>query len=753
MSEHQHVDEQMAVVEQEKKKDDSDTIMTIGEATDTEMAILHASQISDVILGMMDRLESAYIRMYADSVSRTHQIVEDCIAKGNNTGASIAVVAMIQTINTAVNLRDYELTKAFQTIDDRLASVLDCVSSIQRSAIQDNSLGISPSAQIEPQWQNQRTDSDRMASLLGPMGLATQGPRGGTRFSAVIHESLGKMVDSLPASQRTLLDTVITQSAFCPSIMALHGVHHPLATIYSTRLDTSWDPLRTMVFANPSFLGQTLIAETCRYQGAHIDDGNDAPLQHLLTVVHLMAKMGFGPQDIEYLAPIFDQTFSRRVQSSAEGLQYLHTGIVKVHCYPGVFRELIRRFFDAQQLGRGILAQFRKDRGTRDEVGTVLAWMRNYERQLIMSQMPSAPSGRVTLLWGLQQKIDSAATDSRSWFPVTAPTPWHRIAMVEAAFRQALRELESRDSDRGHEGQLLVDLIDADSSPVWMVRAYPIVLRMHMLTHIKESVWNLKFLPPTPEMFLHTGILELEQDGEADSVTSSLRRWFDTNPWRQQGGPTNHSIQFRTILEERGVDVSYAAYIRDAQKEAEQHELARRSTKRRSHHVAPHIAQAAAALAFVRGYAEYSEVSFASYVEDCITVGQVQDQDSDDLERRVRQFGDILQSVAAKGDDSLFDEARRHHKNFTAFEDLSMLQTTAAMWGLQRRLSNTQPTTTNQTPGTVKLTPPSSLSDAMAQSAVALDDALTNAHMDPADGVVGTASYRPCSLFPNNKKM
>ena len=712
--------------------------MTTGVATDTERAIVHATQASQTLVGMMDHIERAYVRMYADSVSRTHQIVEDCIASGNNTGASIAVIAMIQTINTAVNLRDYELTKAFKTIDGQLSSILDCVASVHRmiGGGSANHPPPSPHRALPAAMSSDHTDADRVVSLVGPFTLssATQGT---TRFSTVIHESLGKMVDSLPASQRMLLDTVITQSAFCPSILALHGVHHPLATIYSTRLDTSWDPLRTMVFSNPSFMGQTLVAETCRYQGAHIDDGTDAPLQHLLTVVHVMAKMGFGPQDIECLGPVFDQTFARRVQSSAEGLQYLQTSIVKVHCYPAVFRELIRRFFDAQQLGRGIVSQFRKDRGTREEVGTVLAWMRNHERHIITRQPPPAPSGRTTLLWGLQQKIDSAATDARSWFPFTAPTPWHRIALVESAFKQALQELESRDSDRGQEGQELVDLISSDSSPVWIVRAYPIVLRMHMVMHIKESVWNLKFLPPTPEMFLHTGILQLDADGEADSVAESLRLWFDTNPWRPQGGVRTDMIPFRTILEERGVDVTYAAYIRESLAEAEDREQARRSTKRRSTTRAncpPHVAAAAAALVYVRGYTEYNETSFASYVEDCNAVGQVQDQDSEDLERRVRQFGEILSSVAAKSDDSLFDEARRHHKNFTAFENLSMLQTTAAMWGLQSSTTTTRA--------------PSSLADAMAQSAVVLDNALTDAHMDPVDRVMGTASYRPHSSFP-----
>ena len=196
-------------------------------------------------------------------------------------------------------------------------------------------------------------------------------------------------------------------------------------------------------------------------------------------------------------------------------------------------------------------------------------------------------------------------------------------------------------------------------------------------------------------------------------------------------------IPFRTILEERGVDVTYAAYIRESLAEAEDREQARRSTKRRSTtraNCSPHVAAAAAALVYVRGYTEYNETSFASYVEDCNAVGQVQDQDSEDLERRVRQFGEILSSVAAKSDDSLFDEARRHHKNFTAFENLSMLQTTAAMWGLQSSTTTTRA--------------PSSLADAMAQSAVVLDNALTDAHMDPVDRVMGTASYRPHSSFP-----
>lgn len=671
-------------------------------------AVAQAQQVADIMTGIIDKVEAAYMRMYSETVSHTHHVVEESM--GNNTAISIAVVAMLQSLHTAANLRDYELARSFQAVESQFRLVADAVAQL-----------CPPGGRAHMLPPPQESPPPR--SLL-PFGaaLTTCQPREPTRYSRVLHESIQKMFDKLPPSHRTLLDTIVTQSAFCPSIMALHGVHHPLATIYSTRLDTAWDPLRTMVFSNPAFLGQTLIAESCRYQSAHTDDVTDAPLQHLVTVVHLMAKMGFGPMDLEQLAPVFDQTFARRVRSSAEGLRYLESTIVKTYCYPAVFRELIRRFFAAQQLGCGIQDTFRKDRGTRDEVALVLAWMRNFEHQLVSGGKLPHPGGRVTLLWGLQQKIDAAATDPDSWFPSSAPTPWHRITLVENAFHRALRDIDA--------GQALVDTITADGSPVWQLRAYPVVLRMHLVTHIKELNWNLKILPPTPEMFLHTGILRTSHDNEADKVTAALQAWFANNPWLVATSGDNQS--FRDILRERGLDVAYAQYISDASSEAEERDRERRNVKRRSGapRLPPQAAKAQAALSFVRQYREYNEGSFASYLEDNCIPGQVQETDSVELESRIRQFGDILSSVAAKSDHCVYDEARRHNRNFTALADLSMLQTTAAMWGLHQR-----PARPNETP--------TNIVDAMAQASEAVSDTLTDAHMDPLDARMGTASVRP----------
>ena len=709
------------------------------EATETEKALVHAQQIAETLQSVVDNIEAAYKRMYHDTVSHTHGLVENCIDSGNNLGASIAIIGMIQTIYLGHNMRDFELTRAFGAIDNRFQSILDCVHSLRRVSNSQPVLGsiahasnggdvvVVPAADAATMAPEGTTEG-RMLSLLGDFAPPT---RTTTRLSTAIHESMRKMVDGLSSNHRSLLDTVVTQSVFCPSVLSLHGIHHPLMTIYSTALDTTWDPLKTMVFSNPGFLSQTMIAETCRYQNSHNEDTNEPPLQHLFTMVHVMSKMGFGAQDIEHLGPVFDQTFARRVTSSAEGLQYLQSSVVKIHCYPAVFKELIRRFFDAQQLGRCIMPIFRKDRATREEVGGVLSWMKNYQRHVMNREPLPTPSGRVTVLWGLQQRIEAATTESRSWFPSIAPTPWHRVALVEGAFKQALREIESRDSDRGSEGQELVDLIGSDSSPVWVMRAFPVVLRMHAVTHIKECIWNLKFIPPTPEMFLFTGILHVDRDDEADSVTASLQQWIDSNPWYSKTTVPKSLSSLSDILQERGVDVSYAEYIREAQREAEERE--RRPCKRRT--IRPPTAQAAAtALAFVREYCEYNEVTFAEYVQECGTIGKIQDVDSEELEARVRMFGDVLQSVVANSDHSMFDEARRHHKNFNALEDLSLLQTTTTLWNLKHDAKN-------------NTRAPNSMSDAVAQASGALDDALTNLHMDPSDRVVGTASYRPRSVF------
>lgn len=670
-------------------------------------ALAEAQQIAQIMTGIIDKVEDAYMRMYSETVSRTHQVVEDCIATGNNTAISIAVVAMLQSLHTAANLRDYELTRSFEAVESQFQAVADAVATLA-----------APVAAVTNQPPTAPSPITTRPQALFPFAAPPKKP---TRYSAVLHQSLQKMFDNLPPSHRTLLDTIVTQSAFCPSIMALHGVHHPLATIYSTCLDNNWDPLRTMVFSNPAFLGQTLIAETCRYQSAHTEDVADAPLQHLVTVVHLMAKMGFGPMDVELLGPVFDQTFARRVRSSAEGLQYLESTIVKIYCYPAVFRDLIRRFFAAQQLGCGIHDTFRKDRGTRDEVALVLAWMHNFEHQVASGGKLPHPGGRVTLLWGLQQKIDTAATDPDSWFPASAPTPWHRIALVESAFHRALRDIDS--------GQALVDTITADGSPVWHLRAYPLVLRMHLVTHIKELVWNLKFLPPTPEMFLHTGVLHIGNDNDADKVTTSLQAWFAHNPW-QVAAPCKQS--FRDLLRERELDVAYAQYINNLNHEAEQREHDRRNMKRRSGmpRVPPQAAKAQMALSFVREYREYNEGTFATYVEDNCVGGPVNSVDADELETRIRQFGDILTSVASKSDHCVYDEARRHNRNFTALGDLSLLQTTAAMWGLHQRPAKQKEE-------------PASIVDAIAQSSEAISSTLTNAHMDPFDALLGTASVKP----------
>lgn len=571
----------------------------------------------------VDAIVRGYTTVYKEIFAHTEGVLQRSIDTGDTTAATLSIIQMYNTIDTSWRVIDTRLEERQfnkHTADTgQLISLLSQYMNNQNSGVKllngpanDTSGGSNSSCSIERLRHCLRSDLSLVTNIVEKYNN-----RGAIALRAAVDQST--------PTQRRLLETTLFQSAFCPDVSGMTDFHHPNSTVYDTSLDHSWCTKLIPIMQNITFFATTILREL-------VHDENTHETHMLFTVLHIMQRMAFHPDDICYLALRIDTLFYRNIIADTQ-FHFIAQNSPNLYTFPGdSLFNIMCVFVDS-----GCCTLFANSSTANGNKKRTDWWSTKYvraqaERVLTDIKRDSTDNRglmRYSILHGLQhlrnstfEKLKRVATLQH--IILGSPLPYAKMVLeVQQLFMTGLAQIPDFGSD-------IITYVE--SNTCFRVRGWPLVVRQHYIMFIKSVLWQLTCIPVTPCVFWVSEVFT--PLSSKPDIVKALVSWYNDNPFNK-GNPTNPDELELLLLPYVKRWLQYTPKTKVWKWEVEEHEVQK-------------------------------EVTLRLGRNDCVR----------DHEALVRQFTNIMQCllrVNESRNEKLRDVNRRHHYGFNAAEVIANL--------------------------------------------------------------------------------
>ena len=368
----------------------------------------------------------------------------------------------------------------FEVVQSTLSRLAEFAESAQRLLPRDKSDEPKQRAIVQSCTIRHRDLGKSFVNCLATQtSIATDGPCRSLRekYAQLLCSSTPQAVVGSSGSTRRTLSTVLQSSAFVPDVLRLYDLQHPSACVYSTHYDRCW-AATDAASCHFDFLYSTIAAELQVYR----DSYGAIPS---FTALHVMNAMGFATADIAAMIVDIDAAFYRLVSHDTHLNFLVHKSAVRV----GLYRTTMAytKLCQFVTLNSSLLFDISDTLSSKVEAATDVA-------------DSASPPVFSTILCAINRwQSENSAGNAMDYWPLPV---YNALGIMETRFLQ----------DCTHVGA---------SADIW---AWPIQLRFSYVAFIKQWVWRLKTLPPTPTILTVTGFWNAEQD----DLVHAFGEW-----WRQ----------------------------------------------------------------------------------------------------------------------------------------------------------------------------------------------------------------------------
>ena len=485
----------------------------------------------------VDAIVRGYTNVYKEIFAHTEGVLQRSIDTGNTTAATVSILQMYNTIDTSWRVVDTKLQEAHfknnsvqQNVNLGQLVTLLAQNTTHRASL-DATLSDEDNDRRDTLVSSPHSSINRLRNVLQQnSSLVTSIVDKYNNRGAI---ALRTAVEQSTPQQRRLFETTLFQSAFCPDVSSMTDFHHPNSTVYDTSLDHSWCPRLVPLMQNITFFATTILREL-------VHDENTHETHMLFTVLHIMQRMGFYPDDICQLALPIDTLFYGSIIADTQ-FHFIAQNSPNLYTFPGdnLFN-IMCVFVDS-----GCCTLFANSSAAGNKKRTDW-WGTKYvksQAERALNDIRRATAGdkslmRYSILHGLQHLRNSTfdklkRVSTLQHIILGSPLPYAKMVLeVQQLFMSGLAQIPDLGSD-------ITSYIE--SNTCFRVRGWPLVMRQHYVMFIKGILWQLKCIPATPAVFWASGVFNPLHSPR--DIVKALISWHNSNPFNRGNFASDDEIE------------------------------------------------------------------------------------------------------------------------------------------------------------------------------------------------------------------
>ena len=483
----------------------------LSNVADNQLQEICVASILDQTANSVDEIVHAYTSAYKEIFAHTEGVLRRSIDTGDTSAATLCLIQMYNTIDTSWRVVDNRIEETrFSSNGNNIGRL---VAALERGFVQQQNVVCDA---VYTQRHELATIERVKNCLQQRLPLVKTIVEKYTNRNSI---ALKAAIEQSTPAQRRLVETTLFQSAFCPDVSKMADFHHPNSTVYDVSLDHSWCTELIPIMQNITFFATTILREL-------VHDENTYETHVLFTILHIMQRMGFYPDDISHLALRIDTMFYRSIIADTQ-FHFIAQHSPNLYTFPGdnLFN-IMCAFVDS-----GCCTLFANSSATCKRRG-VDWWATKYvktqaERALndIRRDLDKGLM-RYSILHGLQHlrnstfdKLKRVATLQH--IILGSPLPYAKMVLeVQQLFMTGLAQIPVFGAD-------IVTYIECNTC--FRVRGWPLVMRQHYVMFIKSILWQLRCIPVTPAVFWTSAVFSPLDS--ADKIMQAILLWHRANPF------------------------------------------------------------------------------------------------------------------------------------------------------------------------------------------------------------------------------